>query len=115
MKTLLLTLLLAPTLTAQAIVVRAARVIDGRGHVTNDAAVGVEGGKIGRIVSGASKRSDITIDLGDRTLMPGGIDTHVHIGWHFDARDGRSHDDEADRDETPQESVLYAAENAVRT
>jgi cytosine/adenosine deaminase-related metal-dependent hydrolase len=37
--------------------------------------------------------------------MPGGIDTHVHIGWHFDARDGRSHDDETDRDETPQESV----------
>jgi imidazolonepropionase-like amidohydrolase len=47
--------------------------------------------------------------------MPGGVDTHVHIGWHFDAKDGRSHDDETDREETAQESVLYAAENAVRT
>src|SRR3954452_21668863 len=115
MKTVLLTLLLAPALAAQPVVIRAARVIDGRGHVMSDVAVVVEGGKIVRVVSGASKRSDVTFDLGDRTLMPGGIDTHVHIGWHFDARDGRSHDDETDRDETPQESVLYAAENAVRT
>src|SRR3954469_3593022 len=115
MRPFLFTLLLATTATAQHIVIRAARVIDGRGHVMNDAAVVVEGGKIVRVVSGASKRSDVTIDLGDRTLVPGGIDTHVHIGWHFDAKDGRSHDDEADRDETPQESVLYAAENAVRT
>jgi imidazolonepropionase-like amidohydrolase len=115
MKTLFLTLLLAPTLTAQPVVLRAARVIDGRGHVMNDAAVVVEGGKIVRVVTDAKKLKDVTIDLGDRTLMPGGIDTHVHIGWHFDARDGRSHDDETDREETPQESVLYAAENAVRT
>jgi imidazolonepropionase-like amidohydrolase len=115
MKTLLLTLLLATTLTAQPVIIRAARVIDGRGHVMNDAAVVVEGGKIVRIVTDAKKLTNVTIDLGDRTLMPGGIDTHVHIGWHFDARDGRSHDDETDRDETAQESVLYAAENAVRT
>jgi len=115
MKTLLLTLLLATSVTAQPVVIRVARVIDGRGHVMNDAAVVVEGGKIVRVVTDAKKLTNVTIDLGDRTLMPGGIDTHVHIGWHFDAKDGRSHDDETDRDETPQESVLYAAENAVRT
>ncbi|MEA2343187.1 MAG: hypothetical protein QOF63_1356 [Thermoanaerobaculia bacterium] len=115
MKTLLLTLLLAPTLTAQPVVIRAARVIDGRGHVMNDAAVVVEGGKIVRVVTDAKNLKGVTIDLGDRTLLPGGIDTHVHIGWHFDAKDGRSHDDESDREETAQESVLYAAENAVRT
>jgi imidazolonepropionase-like amidohydrolase len=115
MKALLLTLLFTTTLTAQPIVIRAARVIDGRGHVTKDGAVVVEGGKIVRIVRDASKLKNVTIDLGDRTLMPGGVDTHVHIGWHFDAKDGRSHDDETDREETAQESVLYAAENAVRT
>jgi imidazolonepropionase-like amidohydrolase len=115
MKTLLLALLFATTLTAQPIVIRAARVIDGRGHVMKDAAVVVEGGNIVRVVPDAKKLTNVTIDLGDRTLMPGGIDTHVHIGWHFDAKDGRSHDDETDRDETPQESVLYAAQNAVRT
>jgi imidazolonepropionase-like amidohydrolase len=47
--------------------------------------------------------------------MPGGIDTHVHIGWHFDG-DGRSHSgEETDRKETAEESALYAAENAYRT
>jgi imidazolonepropionase-like amidohydrolase len=112
---ILLTLLLATTLTAQPIVIRAARVIDGRGHVIEDAAVVVEGSKIVRIIPDAKTLKDVSIDLGDKTLMPGGIDTHVHIGWHFDAKDGRSHDDETDRNETPQEAALYAAENAVRT
>src|SRR3954452_13379718 len=112
---LLLTLLFTTTLSAQPIFIRAARVIDGRGHVTEDAAVVVEGSKIVRVVPNAKALKNVTFDLGDRTIMPGGIDTHVHIGWHFDAKDGRSHDDETDRDETPQEAVLYAAENAVRT
>ncbi len=115
MKRLFLAFLFATTtLSAQPLVIRAARVIDGRGHVTEDAAVVVEGSKILRIVPNAKTLKNV-IDLGDKTIMPGGIDTHVHIGWHFDAKDGRSHDDETDRNETPQESVLYAAENAVRT
>ncbi len=112
---LLLTILLTTTLTAQPLIIRAARVIDGRGHVTEDAAVVVEGSKILRIVPNAKTLTNVTIDLGDKTIMPGGVETHVHIGWHFDAKDGRSHNDETDRNETPQESVLYAAENAVRT
>jgi imidazolonepropionase-like amidohydrolase len=115
MRNLLLALFLATTATAQPIVIRAARVIDGRGNVVEDAAVVVDGSKIVRIVPHASMLKIVTYDLGDRTIMPGGVDTHVHIGWHFDAKDGRSHDDETDRDETPQETVLYAAENAVRT
>src|ERR1051325_10829302 len=97
---------------ADPISIRAARVLDGRGKVMQNAAVVVDGGKIIRIDS-APKRADI--DLGDRTLMPGGIDTHVHIGWHFDAKDGRSHADEADRGESAEEGVLYAAENGWRT
>jgi imidazolonepropionase-like amidohydrolase len=115
MRNLLLALLFAATAAAQPIVIRAARVIDGRGNVVEDAAVVVDGAKIVRIVPHASALKDVTFDLGDRTIMPGGVDTHVHIGWHFDAKDGRSHDDETDRNETTQESVLYAAENAVRT
>jgi imidazolonepropionase-like amidohydrolase len=45
--------------------------------------------------------------------MPGGIDTHVHIAWHFD-KNGKTHDDE-DKTETPAQTALYAAENAVET
>jgi imidazolonepropionase-like amidohydrolase len=97
---------------ADPLVIRAARVIDGHNHVYEHAAVVVDGSKIVRIDE-HPKRVDL--DLGDRTLMPGGIDTHVHIGWHFDAKDGRSHDDETDRGESPQEAALYAAENAYRT
>jgi imidazolonepropionase-like amidohydrolase len=42
------------------------------------------------------------------TVLPGLIDTHVHVGWHFDP-DGRLHDDD---DEPGEVSALYAAENA---
>lgn len=96
---------------AKPLVIRAARLLDGRGRTYRNAAVVVDGGKIVRIDEHPT-RADL--DLGDRTLLPGGIDTHVHIAWHFDA-DGRSHDDETDRRETPQQSALYAAENAYAT
>jgi imidazolonepropionase-like amidohydrolase len=102
----MISLLLATTLT-----IRADRILDGRGHVLHDAAVIVDGDKIAGI---DEHPKHVDIDLGHRTLMPGGVDTHVHIGWHFDA-DGRSHDDETDRGESPEATVLYAAENAVRT
>jgi imidazolonepropionase-like amidohydrolase len=101
---MLATLLLA-TLT-----IRADRILDGRGHVTQNAAVVVDGTKI---VAIDKHPSHVDIDLGHRTLMPGGIDTHVHIGWHFDA-EGRSDPGEEDRGVTPA-GALYAAENAVRT
>ena len=93
---------------AAQLVIRAARVLDGRGGIMRNAAVVVDGSKIVRIDPHPS-RADI--DLGDRTLMPGAIDTHVHIGWHFDAN-GKSSEGE---NETPEEAALYAAENAYAT
>ncbi|MGZ7040313.1 MAG: amidohydrolase family protein [Thermoanaerobaculia bacterium] len=107
-------LLLASSLSASPIIIRATRVIDGRGHVYPHAAIVVDGPSIVRIEKNASSLKNVDYDLGNVTLMPGGIDTHVHIGWHFDA-DGRSHDDETDRSETPQDSVLFAEENAYKT
>ena len=32
-----------------------------------------------------------TIDAGDRIVMPGGIDPHVHCAWPIPSRDGTSH------------------------
>ena len=90
------------------IVIRAARIIDGRGAMLRNAAVVVNGSKIVRVEKNPS-RADY--DLGDRTLMPGLIDTHVHVGWHFDAN-GRSSEGET---ETVEEKTLYAAENAYLT
>ena len=111
MRRILFLFLVASSLSADPIVIRSARVIDGRGHVFTNAAVVVDGHSIVRI---DEKPSRVTYDLGDATVMPGGIDTHVHIGWHFDA-DGRSHDDETDRNESPQATALFAAENAYKT
>ena len=91
--------------------IRAARVIDGRGHVFPNAAVIVDGSKIIGIDE-HPKHADL--DLGDRTLMPGGIDTHVHIGWHF-GPDGRSNADNENKSESPETYALYAAENAYKT
>jgi imidazolonepropionase-like amidohydrolase len=115
MRKLLLMLLFAATAARAETVIRAARVIDGRGDVLRNATVTVNGGRIVRVEPNAPKTAHVDIDLGARTLLPGGIDTHVHIGWHFDAKDGRSHDDEMDRGESADETVLYAAENAYRT
>ena len=96
------------TASAAPIVIRAARVIDGRGRVYRDAAVVVDGEKIIRIDEHPT-RADV--DLGNRTLMPGGVDTHVHIGWHFD-KNGRTSEGE---NETPEELALFAAQNAWAT
>ena len=80
--------------------------IDGRGQLLRNAAVVVDGGKI---VAIETSPKQVDIELPNATLLPGLIDTHVHIGWHFDAT-GRSNVG----GNTP-ESVLYAAENAYRT
>ena len=104
-------LLLATTAAAEPLVIRAPRVIDGRGKLLRNAAVVVENGTI---VSIDEHPKHVDVDLKDATLMPGGIDTHVHISWHFDA-DGKSRLDGSDGKESQAESVLYAAENAYRT
>jgi imidazolonepropionase-like amidohydrolase len=88
----------------QPITIRAARVVDGKGHVLQNAVVEVKGSKITKV---DQRTGPVTYDLGNRTLMPGMIDVHVHIGGHF-GRDGRAET----RGETPGESALYGAENA---
>jgi imidazolonepropionase-like amidohydrolase len=90
----------------QAITIRAARVIDGKGNVRRNATVEVRGSKILAI---DERTGPVTYDLGNRTLMPGLIDVHVHIGFHF--KNGRADT----RGETPAETAYYAAENAWTT
>src|SRR2546422_10544186 len=60
--------------------IRAAQVFDGRGRVQRNVVVTVRGSKIERVAPAAGA---VTHDLGSMTLLPGFIDTHVHIGWHF--------------------------------
>jgi imidazolonepropionase-like amidohydrolase len=89
------------------VTIRAGRVVDGRGGVLTNVTVRVVGSKIDAVGPSAGTPS---IDLGTLTLMPGFIDTHVHIGWHFD-ENGRYHSGP----EPPEQAALYAAENAYLT
>jgi imidazolonepropionase-like amidohydrolase len=86
------------------ITLRARIVLDGKGAVLRNTVVSIRDGKIIR-VGGTS--GDVTYDLGTLTLLPGMIDTHVHIGWHFDTT-GRYHSGP----EPPEQAALYGAENA---
>jgi imidazolonepropionase-like amidohydrolase len=109
--TLLLSLATAGALAAadSPVTIHAARLLDGRGGILEDATVTVQDG---RIVSVERRKAGVpTYDLRGLTLLPGGIDTHVHISWHFDP-DGKTHHDE---NEAPARTVLYAAENAWAT
>ena len=93
------------------VVLRADRVLDGRGKVLTNARVVVQDGRIRTVESDSvarrSPEGEGGYDLRGLTLMPGWIDTHVHITNHF-GRDGRA----STPGETPAEAMLYAAENA---
>jgi imidazolonepropionase-like amidohydrolase len=71
--------------TPQAVTIRAGRLIDGRGGSQRNVVVTV---RDGRIVSVGTGSGAATYDLSKYTLLPGFIDLHVHILWHFGA-DGR--------------------------
>src|SRR5262245_21003698 len=88
----------------QPVTIRAGTLIDGNGGVHRNAVIVIEGSKIARI---DSSTQPVTYDLSHLTVLPGLIDTHVHVGAHF-GKDGRS----GTPGETPAEQALYAAENA---
>jgi imidazolonepropionase-like amidohydrolase len=94
------------------ITIKAGRMLDGRGGTAAGATlIVVEGGRITR-VSPASAGATADYDLGRLTVLPGLIDVHDHIGWHF-TRQGRTHV-EADGESAAEEALL-AAGNAWTT
>jgi imidazolonepropionase-like amidohydrolase len=100
--------LLAPTALAaaqQPISIRAGTLIDGKGGVQRNAAIGIDGSRI--VSLGDAAAETVTYDLSRFTVLPGLVDTHVHIGAHF-GKDGRA----SNAGETSAEAVLAAAGNA---
>lgn len=91
----------------QAVTIRAARVLDGKGGALANATVESKGGIIVKV---DQRSGPVTYDLGNVTLLPGMMDVHVHIGYHF-GKDGRAQN----QGETPAEMALFAAENAWTT
>jgi imidazolonepropionase-like amidohydrolase len=107
----LLATLIAPVALSsqdQTVRIRATKVLDGTGRVLNNVTIVVQGSKITSI--GSDGGGAATYTLGTLTVMPGMIDVHAHVGWHFD-KDGRY----AARPGTPSQEILYSAENAYVT
>lgn len=90
--------------------IRVARLIDGRGSTMSNVVVVIRGSRIDRIVPAPAWRGPVTRDLGPLTLLPGFIDTHVHIDSHFGA-DGRA----SNQGETPAQRQYAAERNAYTT
>lgn len=99
--------------TPAPIAIRAARLLDvAAGKIINNAVIVIEADKI--VAAGtnlAIPAGTKTIDLGDQTILPGLIDTHTHITYHFD-ENGKFG---VKNDRSPEETLRYAEENARRT
>src|SRR6266571_2989752 len=89
------------------IVIGARLLLDGRGHVLRDTRIVVEDSKI---VALDPKASPVDYDLRRFTVLPGWIDSHVHITWSF-GENGKN----AGADETTQFAAYQAASNAWLT
>lgn len=85
------------------IVIRAGTLIDGKGGTSRNVTIVVEGTRI-RSIGPSSQRA--TYDFSNLIVMPGMIDSHVHIDTHF-GKDGKA----GGRGETPQQTMLHGAEN----
>ncbi len=70
---------------SQPVTIRVGRLIDGRGGSQQNVVITLNGSKIASI---GKTNGPVTYDLSKYTLLPGFIDVHVHILWHF-GPDGR--------------------------
>src|SRR5579859_5387117 len=92
--------------TTQPVTIRVGRLIDGKGGTQQNVVITLNGSKIASI---GKSTGPVTYDLSKYTLLPGFIDVHVHLLWHFDAS-GRF----AQRD-TPEERIAAGVDNAKAT
>jgi imidazolonepropionase-like amidohydrolase len=96
---------------AEEIVLCAAKALDGRGRALSDARIVIVGSKIVSVTANA-RRVGATCDLGTLTLLPGIIDVHAHIAWHFNAA-GRFHS--RNDGESASQGLRAGAANAYAT
>jgi imidazolonepropionase-like amidohydrolase/ABC-type multidrug transport system permease subunit len=96
-----------------------ARIFVGNGKVIESGAVLVRGGKIAEIYEGsfpdAKKLNAEAIDAAGKTVLPGLIDMHVHLGGPGGFYDDWSKFDPSNAYERALESYLYCGVTAVRS
>ncbi len=91
------------------LVLAADRVFDGRGGVLEGHGVVVRGERIAAVLPLADlPRGERRLDFPGGSILPGFVDTHVHLSWHF-GPDGR-----LARDAPPEVAALHALENGIR-
>ncbi len=82
MRFLFVLLLSVMALAQDRVVLQTSVLLDGKGGLLRNQQIVIEGG---RIVSVGPGKAKADYDLTGLTVMPGWIDTHVHLQWHMDA------------------------------
>src|SRR5436305_5256169 len=91
----------------RAVIIQTSTLLDGRGHVLRNMQIVVQNGKILRV---EKAKGTATYNLRSMTVLPGWIDVHDHITWHF-GPNGRAEE----KSETPDQAARAAAANARNT
>ncbi len=93
--------------STQVIAIRCGRLIDGKNaDAISNAVILIEGDRITAVGRDLKIPKDArVIDLSHATVLPGLIDTHTHLTYHYDTQ----------RNESTAVTAIYAAENARRT
>jgi len=107
MRTAVLVFLCLSAAAQGRITIQTSTLLNGTGAVLKNQRIVIEDGKITSVSAGSGKAD---YDLTGLTVMPGWIDTHIHLNWHMDANHksvsggGR-----------PEEMALYTAADAWMT
>jgi imidazolonepropionase-like amidohydrolase len=97
---------------AQPLIIKTGTLIDGKGRVLRNQEITIENGRITRVAAATHKP---TLDLGALTVMPGWIDTHVHLGWYFNKEGRLEQGPGRGAKTTAQQAALFTAANARAT
>ena len=95
-----------PTKPKKRVVIAAGTLLDGKGNVLHNTRIVIEGSKI---VAIDPQAGPVDYDLRRYTVLPGWIDSHVHIGWTF------GNDGKIGGPESEQEKAQRIADNARAT
>jgi len=90
--------------SASRVVIQTSTILDGKGGVLKNRQIVIDGSKIQAVAPGKVKAN---YDLRGLTVMPGWIDTHIHLNWHLDANNKS-----VSSGGKPEEMALYTAEDA---